>query len=109
MATSANRTYETQNDQQLDALHNKIRTLRGITIDIHNGAEQQNRDLDHTGDSFSSFASGLAQSGRNAVRAFGGAGGTSQARLVVLVATGFIGVWFLWKVLRWFFPSASPA
>ena len=32
MASRAADTYESQNDQQLDALHSKIRTLRGVRV-----------------------------------------------------------------------------
>lgn len=72
MATSRGRvedTYETQNDQRLDELHSKVRTLRGvsllptllatpanlrlaphiqITSDIYDDAEGQNSMLDDT-------------------------------------------------------------
>ena len=59
-------TYESQNDQRLDELHSKIRTLRGvgspfkvgfedadhattkITTDIHDDVEAQNLLLDNT-------------------------------------------------------------
>ncbi|KAK7052085.1 hypothetical protein R3P38DRAFT_1635521 [Favolaschia claudopus] len=41
-------TYESQNDQRLDELHSKIRTLRGITTDIHDDVERQNLMLDDT-------------------------------------------------------------
>lgn len=57
--------YESQNDQRLDELHSKIRTLRGvraifisfvcwtkgslkITTDIHSDVESQNLMLDET-------------------------------------------------------------
>lgn len=39
-------TYESQNDQRLDELHAKIRTIRGVTTDIHNDVEAQNLLLD---------------------------------------------------------------
>lgn len=39
-------TYEAQNDQHLNELHAKIRTIRGVTTDIHNDVESQNRLLD---------------------------------------------------------------
>jgi hypothetical protein len=39
-------TYESQNDQRLDDLHAKIRTIRGVTTDIHNDVEAQNLLLD---------------------------------------------------------------
>ncbi|EAU81229.2 hypothetical protein CC1G_09473 [Coprinopsis cinerea okayama7 len=40
--------YEQQNDQRLDELHSKIRTLRGITNDIHDDVESQNLILDQS-------------------------------------------------------------
>ncbi|KAG9073978.1 hypothetical protein FS749_014513, partial [Ceratobasidium sp. UAMH 11750] len=40
--------YESQNDTRLDDLHSKLRTLRHVTIDIHNDAHAQNRELDNT-------------------------------------------------------------
>ncbi|CCO35536.1 Bet1-like protein [Rhizoctonia solani AG-1 IB] len=43
--------YESQNDTRLDDLHSKLRTLRHVTIDIHNDAHAQNRDLDNTSNS----------------------------------------------------------
>lgn len=65
MSASASRTYETQNDQQLDELQSKLRTLRSVsqsalpialcnvhftqvTIDIHDETQRQNTDLDNT-------------------------------------------------------------
>jgi len=66
MSASASRTYENQNDQQLDELHSKLRTLRSVslllasstalpdapfiqvTIDIHDDTQRQNLDLDNT-------------------------------------------------------------
>jgi blocked-early-in-transport protein 1 len=39
-------TYESQNDQRLDDLHAKIRTIRGVTTDIHSDVEAQNLLLD---------------------------------------------------------------
>ncbi|CCA73343.1 related to Bet1-like protein-Laccaria bicolor [Serendipita indica DSM 11827] len=65
-------TYESQNDQRLDELHSKIRTLRGVTTDIHDDVERQNLMLDDTSNSFTAFASSLSQSTRNFTRAFGG-------------------------------------
>ncbi|KNZ75975.1 hypothetical protein J132_00724 [Termitomyces sp. J132] len=41
-------TYESQNDQRLEQLHSKIRTLRGVTNDIHDDVERQNSMLDET-------------------------------------------------------------
>ncbi|KAG8986034.1 hypothetical protein FRB94_003162 [Tulasnella sp. JGI-2019a] len=46
--SGADYTYESQNDQRLDELHSKIRTLRHVTIDINNDSQQQNLMLDDT-------------------------------------------------------------
>jgi len=69
-------TYESQNDQRLDELHSKIRTLRGvgrtfkvgfedanhatikITTDIHDDVEAQNLLLDSTASCLFSAESG---------------------------------------------------
>ncbi|KAF8294796.1 hypothetical protein DL93DRAFT_2091746 [Clavulina sp. PMI_390] len=99
MSSSASRTYEAQNDQQLDDLHSKLRTLRNVTLDIHDETQRQNVDLDNTRDSFQSFGSGFAQTVRNATRAWGGAGGTSQIRMIVYVVGFVLGFWFGWKLL----------
>ncbi|KAH9006503.1 hypothetical protein EDB86DRAFT_738912 [Lactarius hatsudake] len=53
-----------QNDQRLDELHSKIRTLRGVTTDIHDDVERQNLILDDTTNTFGSIASGLTSSCR---------------------------------------------
>ena len=42
MSTSADRTYEQQNDSALDALYSKVSSLRSVTIDIHNDSENCN-------------------------------------------------------------------
>ncbi|KAF4566436.1 hypothetical protein EYR36_011862 [Pleurotus pulmonarius] len=99
-------TYEGQNDQRLDDLHSKIRTLRGITTDIHDDVERQNLMLDDTGNSFSSFAGSLAQSSRRATQAFGlGEGGLRTWRVVMLVVGAFFAFWFGSKVYSWWIGS----
>ncbi|KDQ57216.1 hypothetical protein JAAARDRAFT_178826 [Jaapia argillacea MUCL 33604] len=111
MSTSRGRvedTYETQNDQRLDELHSKLRTLRGVTTDIHDDVERQNLMLDDTGDSFSSFGASLAQSSRQAARAFGlGQGGVKQWRLILYCILFLVGFWFTWKIARWWW-SGPP-
>ncbi|KAJ7916805.1 hypothetical protein B0H13DRAFT_355873 [Mycena leptocephala] len=97
-------TYESQNDQRLDELHSKIRTLRGITTDIHDDVERQNLMLDDTGDRFNSFGASLAQTSRRAGQAFGigeGAGGLKTWRIVVLVVGLFISFLLLRKIFSW--------
>lgn len=40
-----NDTLERQNDAELNLLHGKIRSLRGVTIDILNDSEAQNQQV----------------------------------------------------------------
>ncbi|KAI8996495.1 hypothetical protein BD414DRAFT_434369 [Trametes punicea] len=101
-------TYELQNDERLEELHSKLRTLRGVTSDIYDDVERQNSALDNARDAFSSFGSTLALSSRRASQAFGlGPGGVKQWRTIGYCAAAFIGLWILWRVLFWFWPSAS--
>ncbi|KAK0199629.1 hypothetical protein DFS33DRAFT_1267643 [Desarmillaria ectypa] len=105
MSTSRGRvedTYEAQNDQRLDELHSKIRTLRGITTDINDDVERQNLMLDDTGNSFSSFGATLAQTSRRAGQAFGiGQGGLKSWRVAMYVVLIFIGLWLSLKIFWW--------
>ncbi|KAI0367614.1 hypothetical protein BV20DRAFT_1024223 [Pilatotrama ljubarskyi] len=105
-------TYELQNDQRLEDLHSKLRTLRGVTSDIYDDVERQNSALDtavslsRTRDAFSSFGSSLAQSSRRAGQAFGiGPGGVKQWRTIGYCAAALIGLWILWKIMSWFWVS----
>ncbi|KAF8178941.1 Bet1-like protein [Pholiota molesta] len=111
MSTSRGRAedvYESQNDQRLDELHSKIRTLRGITTDIHSDVEAQNLILDETGDRFSSFGTTLMQTSRRAGQAFGiGTGSLKPWRIATLIIAVFLAFWFISKVLRWWW--GSPA
>ncbi|KAL0958996.1 hypothetical protein HGRIS_014310 [Hohenbuehelia grisea] len=93
-------TYESQNDQRLDDLHSKIRTLRGITTDINEDVERQNLMLDDTNNSFSSFANSLSQSTRRAGQAFGlTEGGLRISRVVLIVLGLFFAFWIGNKIL----------
>ncbi|TFK50369.1 hypothetical protein OE88DRAFT_1701053 [Heliocybe sulcata] len=97
-------TYEAQNDQRLDELHSKIRTLRGVTTDIHDDVERQNLMLDDAGNAFTSFGSSLANSSRRAAHAFGLGGGVKQWRLILYCVACLFGLWFTWKIVRyWWF------
>ncbi|KAF9472899.1 Bet1-like protein [Pholiota conissans] len=100
--------YESQNDQRLDELHSKIRTLRGITTDIHSDVEAQNLMLDETGDRFSSFGNTLMQTSRKAGQAFGiGSGSLKPWRIAALIICVFLGFWFMSKIMRWWW--GAPA
>ncbi|KAF9044174.1 Bet1-like protein [Panaeolus papilionaceus] len=100
--------YETQNDQRLDELHSKLRTLRGITTDIHNDVESQNLMLDETGDRFSSFGTQLRESSRRAGQAFGiGTGSLKPWRIAMLIVGVFMVFWVISKILSWWW--GTPA
>lgn len=102
-------TYESQNDQRLDQLHSKIRTLRGITTDIHDDVESQNRMLDESGDRFSSFMTTFSQASRRAKQAFGiGTASLRSWRIAMLVVAVFMIFWISSKILAWWWPQSSP-
>ncbi|KAF5309984.1 hypothetical protein D9619_010240 [Psilocybe cf. subviscida] len=113
MSTSRGRpedVYESQNDQRLDDLHSKIRTLRGITTDIHSDVEAQNLMLDDTGDRFSAFGTQLSQTSRRAAQAFGiGTGSLKPWRIGMLIVGLFVAFWFISKILSWWWGSPVPA
>ncbi|TFK32361.1 hypothetical protein BDQ12DRAFT_659214 [Crucibulum laeve] len=99
-------TYELQNDQRLDELHSKIRTLRGITTDIHNDVESQNLMIDDTRNRFSSFGNSLAQTSRRAGQAFGiGQGSLKPWRIAMLIVALFLAFWISSKILSWWWSS----
>ncbi|EDR09852.1 Bet1-like protein [Laccaria bicolor S238N-H82] len=114
MSSSRSRTvediYESQNDQRLDELHSKIRTLRGITTDIHDDVEAQNLLLDNTNDRFSSFGTALSQTSQRAAQAFGiGTGSLKPWRIAALIVGVFIAFWLTSKVLGWWWGSPATA
>ncbi|KAH9851848.1 hypothetical protein C2E23DRAFT_869006 [Lenzites betulinus] len=102
-------TYELQNDERLEDLHSKLRTLRGVTTDIYDDVERQNSALDNARDAFSSFGASLAHSSQRASQAFGlGPGGVKQWRTIMYCVAGLVGLWLGWNILSWFWPS-SPS
>ncbi|KAF9560811.1 Bet1-like protein [Agrocybe pediades] len=112
MSTSRGRAaedvYESQNDQRLDELHSKIRTLRGITTDIHSDVEAQNLMLDDTGDRFSAFGNSLMQTSKRAGQVFGiGSGSLKPWRIAMLIVGIFLAFWFISKILSWWW--GTPA
>ncbi|KAI0266406.1 hypothetical protein BC834DRAFT_969441 [Gloeopeniophorella convolvens] len=95
-------TYEAQNDQRLDELHSKIRTLRGVTTDIHDDVERQNLVLDETTGTFSSVTSGLTASASRMTRSLS-PGAVTALRIAVFVVMFLIGVWLGSHLWSWFF------
>ncbi|KAF8643453.1 hypothetical protein AX16_009009 [Volvariella volvacea WC 439] len=110
MSTSRGRpedTYEAQNDQRLDELHSKLRTLRGVTTDIYEDVERQNLMLDETGDQFSSFGASLKQTSQRAKRVFMNEGGIRTGRVAMLVVGLFLSFWLLSKIYHWWIGPAA--
>ncbi|KAI0037183.1 hypothetical protein K488DRAFT_75509 [Vararia minispora EC-137] len=93
-------TYEAQNDQRLDDLHAKIRTLRGVTTDIHDDVERQNLVLDNTGNTFSQLSSGLSASANRMMRSFS-PGTLSILRIAFFIFGFFIGIWLVRLIMLW--------
>ncbi|KIY66775.1 Bet1-like protein [Cylindrobasidium torrendii FP15055 ss-10] len=96
-------TYESQNDERLDDLHAKIRTLRGITTDIHSDVERQNLMLDDANDNFNSFGSTLSQTSQRAKQAFGigTPGGLKTGRIAMTMFSVLAFLWLSNKVFWW--------
>ncbi|KAI5119582.1 hypothetical protein M0805_006467 [Coniferiporia weirii] len=92
---------ESQNDQRLDDLHAKIRTLRGVTTDIYQDVERQHLTLDETSNAFTSFGSSLSQSSQRAARAFGLSGGVKQWRNILYCVGIVVGLWLTWRIVSW--------
>ncbi|KAI6010407.1 hypothetical protein BKA83DRAFT_4402973 [Pisolithus microcarpus] len=110
MASSVSEsTYESQNDARLDQLHSKLQTLRGVTTDIYDDAERQNRMLDDTNDTFSSLGASLSHSSRRVAHAFGlsSTGGVRQTRIIAYVVGGFLALWITWTTRGFWWGSAQ--
>ncbi|ETW83464.1 hypothetical protein HETIRDRAFT_451038 [Heterobasidion irregulare TC 32-1] len=93
-------TLEAQNDQRLDDLHSKIRTLRAVTTDIHDDVERQNLFLDDTRDTFTSFGSSLSASASRMSHAVSPRAATALSVAAYLL--GFLlGAWFVGRIISW--------
>lgn len=97
MSTSADRTYEQQNDSALDALYSKVSSLRSVTIDIHNDSENQRAGLlSQTSDQFDQFGAQLQRTSNHFSRTI--VNGARQHRLTLYVVGAFVGLWLLYKL-----------
>ncbi|GAA99666.1 uncharacterized protein L969DRAFT_73923 [Mixia osmundae IAM 14324] len=88
---------EQQNDERLDELHNKIRGIHAITIDIHNDSRQQNTLLDNTSNTFDSFKASLGQSVNKLSRTIGAT--QSQTKTLLYVVIAIVALFFVWRVI----------
>ncbi|KAI0056248.1 hypothetical protein BV25DRAFT_1644806, partial [Artomyces pyxidatus] len=85
---------------RLDELHSKIRTLRGVTTDIHDDVERQNLVLDDTSGTFTSLSSGLSASAQRMTRSFS-PGTITVLRIAVFVVCFLIGGWLVKHLVSW--------
>ncbi|KAH8915033.1 hypothetical protein BT69DRAFT_1262422 [Atractiella rhizophila] len=89
--------FERQNEERLQSLHSKIKTLRSVTIDIHSDSQSQNALLDTTSNTFDRFTSALQNTSTRLTRSVNGK--HSQTKIVLYIAAGFLVLWILY---RWF-------
>ncbi|CAO1613640.1 unnamed protein product [Jaminaea pallidilutea] len=91
-------TLERQNDDVLENLLGKVKSLRGVTTDIYDDAESQRGLLDNTGQMFDDFGTRLqASSARFSQTVVQGA---RHHRLTLYIVLGFLALFF---VYRWLF------
>ncbi|CAO1617744.1 unnamed protein product [Parajaminaea phylloscopi] len=98
MSTSASSTLERQNDDVLENLLGKVKSLRGVTTDIYDDAEAQRGLLDNTSNLFDDFGSRLQATTSRLTHTV--TGGKRHWRLTFYIAAGFV---VLFLVYRWIF------
>ncbi|PWN30713.1 hypothetical protein BDZ90DRAFT_257777 [Jaminaea rosea] len=98
MSTSASSTLERQNDDVLENLLGKVKSLRGVTNDIYDDAESQRGMLDNTSNLFDNFSARLANSSSRLTHTV--VQGARHHRLTLYIVAGFVTLFF---VYRWFF------
>ncbi|RSH86705.1 uncharacterized protein EHS24_004976 [Apiotrichum porosum] len=108
--STTDQTLEQQNDEELSALHGKIKALRSltgqVTIDILDDSSRQNDQLDRTGNTFTSFANSLFSTSRHHSRSMAANSTLRQYRTIAYVVAGVVFIWLLFKV--WPSGSAPP-
>ncbi|WRT64809.1 uncharacterized protein IL334_001745 [Kwoniella shivajii] len=96
MPSATDQTLENQNDEELNSLHSKIKSLRSVTIDILDDANRQN---DQT-NSFSSFASSLFSTSRHHSRTMASTSTLRQYRTIAYIVGAIVVLWLIMKVWR---------
>ncbi|KAN0062852.1 hypothetical protein ACQY0O_004673 [Thecaphora frezii] len=97
--STADRVYEQQNDQALDALYSKVSSLRSVTLDIHDDSQRQRTGLlATTSDQFDNFGNSLSRTSGHFTRTL--ANGARNHRLTLYIVAAFVGLWLLWKLFR---------
>ncbi|KAI9342221.1 hypothetical protein DFJ73DRAFT_842891 [Zopfochytrium polystomum] len=87
---------ESQNDSSLNALHQKIRAIKGISINLHDDVNDQNRMLDTMSQSFTSVGDGIKSSTKRIQVMLSTPHGQQTCTMVGLIVLLVVGVWILW-------------
>ncbi|WWD00532.1 hypothetical protein V866_007449 [Kwoniella sp. B9012] len=96
MPSAAEQTLENQNEEELNSLHSKIKSLRSVTIDILDDANRQN---DQT-NSFTSFASSLFSTSRHHSRTMASTSTLRQYRTIAYIVGAIVVLWLILKLWR---------
>ncbi|WVW78509.1 hypothetical protein I302_100464 [Kwoniella bestiolae CBS 10118] len=96
MPSAADQTLENQNEEELNSLHSKIKSLRSVTIDILDDANRQN---DQT-NSFTSFASSLFSTSRHHSRTMASTSTLRQYRTIAYIVGAIVVFWLIMKLWR---------
>ncbi|GFZ47656.1 hypothetical protein JCM24511_05402 [Saitozyma sp. JCM 24511] len=100
MPSASDQTLENQNDEELNSLHGKIKSLRSVTIDILDDSHRQNDQLDRTTNTFSSFTSSLFSTSRHHSRSMASNSTLRQYRTIAYVVGAMIALWLVLKLWR---------
>ncbi|WVQ83338.1 hypothetical protein IAT38_005477 [Cryptococcus sp. DSM 104549] len=103
MPSASDQTLENQNEEELNSLHSKIKSLRSVTIDILDDANRQN---DQT-NTFSSFASSLFSTSRHHSRSVAANSTLRQYRTIAYIVAAVVAFWLIMRVWR-SGPSTGP-
>ncbi|PWN39757.1 hypothetical protein IE81DRAFT_349878 [Ceraceosorus guamensis] len=97
--SSAEQTYESQNDDQLDKLLSKVKALRGVTTDIHSDVESQRTGLlADASESFDAFSNRLGSTSSRFTRQVV-AGAKSNRLLTMYILGGIVALFLIWHIL----------
>ncbi|PWN96469.1 hypothetical protein FA09DRAFT_340267 [Tilletiopsis washingtonensis] len=95
MSRSAAQTYESQNDDQLGKLLDKVKALRGVTNDIHDDAESQRTGLlADASESFDAFSDRLSHTSTRFTRSV--VNGARGHRTTLYIVAGVVGLFLFW-------------
>ncbi|EOD50846.1 Snare complex subunit [Neofusicoccum parvum] len=89
---------ERQNNSRLDELASKVSALRGVTIDIYDNARDQ-RVLDNTNETFSSFSASLKGSATRLTRMAQSGNKVAILKLAGMIAGVVIVLYWIWGLV----------